>query len=255
MELELPVPAQHQADDARAPRSGLVDPLAQRLEAAGALLSRLQFVASSAEVADVRALVDVVAGELMLARERELGATRPAVRSQGVAAAWVADDELPADGANAHAEVEPPMDGFVETIELSALQGARLLDSSQDLAGLVSGRLSVELATRLTTTRVVVGVGYVGAAVPCLVIFATLWATGGVGQFAMAYKWPFWLEVWFCVGWWICAGLLLLAYGSLHRELAWMALKQASTCWIIAMTMVYVGASVSLYDFGVRRDT
>ena len=66
MELELPVPAQHQADDARAPRSGLVDPLAQRLEAAGALLSRLQFVASSAEVADVRALVDVVAGELML---------------------------------------------------------------------------------------------------------------------------------------------------------------------------------------------
>jgi hypothetical protein len=41
----------------------------------------------------------------------------------------------------------------------------------------------------------------------------------------------------------------------MQREIAWMALKQASTLWVIAMTAVFVAAAVSLHEFGVHRST
>jgi hypothetical protein len=39
----------------------------------------------------------------------------------------------------------------------------------------------------------------------------------------------------------------------MQRELAWLALKQFSTAWVIAMTCVFVAALISLYEFGVHR--
>jgi hypothetical protein len=41
----------------------------------------------------------------------------------------------------------------------------------------------------------------------------------------------------------------------MQREIAWMALKQVATLWVIAMTGVFVAALVSLHDFGVHRST
>ena len=75
-----------------------------------------------------------------------------------------------------------------------------------------------------------------GATVPTLLTFAVHWASGRLGQFALAYEWPLWLEVWNCVGWWLCVCVLLLGFTSMQRDIAWMALKQASTLWVIAMT-------------------
>ena len=94
-----------------------------------------------------------------------------------------------------------------------------------------------------------------GAVVPVLVMFAVHWASGGLGQFALAYEWPLWLEVWVCVGWWFSVPVQLLCFASMQREIAWMALKQVSTMWIIAMTGVWVAAFVSLWELGVRRST
>ncbi len=98
-------------------------------------------------------------------------------------------------------------------------------------------------------------IGVLGSAVPVLVIFAVHWASGGPGQFALAYEWPLWLEVWMCIGWWLGVCVQLLLFASMQREIALMALKQVSTLWIIAMTGVFVAAFVSLYEFGVHRST
>jgi hypothetical protein len=98
-------------------------------------------------------------------------------------------------------------------------------------------------------------IGILGGALPTLLIFAVHWASGGLGQFALAYEWPVWLELWYCVGWWLSACMQLLILASMQREIAWMALKQASTLWIIAMAGIFVAALVSLYEFGVHRST
>jgi hypothetical protein len=58
-----------------------------------------------------------------------------------------------------------------------------------------------------------------------------------------------------CVGRWLLVGVQPLWCASMQREIPWMALKQVSTLWIIAMTGVFVSAVVSLYDFGVHRST
>jgi hypothetical protein len=118
---------------------------------------------------------------------------------------------------------------------------------------MVCGRSAAALAIRLRWVCIVIGI--LGAALPILVIFVVHWASGGLGQLALAYEWPLWLEVWVCVGWWLGVCAQLLWYASMQREIAWMALKQVSTLWIIAMTGVYVAALISLYDFGVHRST
>jgi hypothetical protein len=115
------------------------------------------------------------------------------------------------------------------------------------------GRSVAALAIRLRWVGIVICT--LGAALPILVVFVLHWASGGPGQFAMAYERPLWLEVWTCVGWWLSVCVFLLWFASLQREIAWMALKQVSTLWIIAMTGVVVAAFVSLYQFGVHRST
>jgi hypothetical protein len=138
-------------------------------------------------------------------------------------------------------------------IELTPHRGARMFDVQCDLVSFVCGRSAAALAIRLRWACIAIGL--FGAVVPTSLVFAVHWATGGLGQFGPAYAWPFWLDVWICVGWWLSVGVLLLWYASLQRELAWMALKQFSTIWIIAMTGVWTAAWVSLYDFGVHRST
>jgi hypothetical protein len=118
---------------------------------------------------------------------------------------------------------------------------------------MVCGRSAAALAIRLRWVGVVIGI--LGGAVPILVILAVHWASGGLGQFALAYEWPLSLEVWYCVGWWLIVCVLLLWFASMQREIAWMALKQVSTLWIIAMTGVVVAAFVSQQEFGVHRST
>jgi hypothetical protein len=138
-------------------------------------------------------------------------------------------------------------------IELKAHHGARMFDVQNDLARVFCGRSAAALAMRLRILSVAVGV--LGGAVPTLVIFAVHWTNGGLGQFSLAYEWPRWLEVWMCVGWTLTLCAELLSIASMQREIAWMALKQFSTLWIVAMTGIWVTALVSLYEFGVHRST
>ena len=137
-------------------------------------------------------------------------------------------------------------------IELTPKHGPRLLDVSRDVSSLLWQPMA-PLVVRLRWLLVVIGI--LGAAASTLAVFVVHWATGGAGQFALAYQWPWWLEVWFCVGWWTMGFVLLMMYGSLQREVAWMALTLVSTWWIIAMTAVFVAGLVSLYEFGVHRST
>jgi hypothetical protein len=138
-------------------------------------------------------------------------------------------------------------------IELTPDYVSRRFDVQRDLASLVCGRSVAALAIRLRWLGVSIWV--LGACAPVLVMFAIHWATGGLGQFALAYTWPPWLEVWTCVGWWLFVGVLLLWFASMQREIAWMSLKQFSTVWIIVMTVLFVAAHVSLHDFGVHHAT
>jgi hypothetical protein len=138
-------------------------------------------------------------------------------------------------------------------IALRAKHGTRTFDVQRDLASLVCCRSAAALAIRLRWPCIAIAA--LGATVPALLILSVHWANGGLGQFAFAYAWPLWLEVWLCVGWWLSVGVLFLWYASMQREIAWMALKQVSTMWIIAMTGVWVAAFVSLWELGVRRST
>ena len=138
-------------------------------------------------------------------------------------------------------------------IQLRVMHDGRSLEISRDLASLVVGRAAVPLVTRLRW--VLVAIAAVGAPTPVIVTFALHWASGGLGQFALAYPWPLWLEAWWCVGWWLAIGVALLWCASLQRELAWLALKQPSTLWIIAMTGLWTAGFVGLYDVGKRRST
>jgi hypothetical protein len=117
-----------------------------------------------------------------------------------------------------------------------------------DLASLVCGLSVAALAVRLRWLGIAMCA--LGAAGPVLVGFALHWVTGGVGQFALAYQWPLWACGSRCGTAWdrgcLCA---------MQRDIAWMALRQFSTLWIIAMTGFFVAGWVHLSEFGVRRST
>jgi hypothetical protein len=138
-------------------------------------------------------------------------------------------------------------------IELRSKYGTCTLDVQRDLASLVCGRSAAALAIRLRWLGVVIC--SLGAAAPVFLVFAVHWATGGLGQFVLAYKWPFWLEVWMCVGYWLMVCMELLWYASMQSEIVWMAVKQLSTLWILAMTGVYVAGLGSLFEVGIHRST
>ena len=140
------------------------------------------------------------------------------------------------------------------TVELTPAEYARkTVDVSHDLASLLCAVSMATLAVRLRWLSIATCA--LGAAGPVLVVFAHHWATGGVGQFALAFQWPLWLEVWYCVGSWLFVCALLLWYGSMQRDLAWMALRQFSTLWVIIMTGVFVAGWIHLSEFGVHRST
>ena len=139
------------------------------------------------------------------------------------------------------------------TIELSSSHKTRPFDVQRDVASLVFGRSATALAIRLRWLCVAI-IG-LGAAVPVFLIFTVHWASGGMGQFALAYAWPFWLEVWICVGYWLSFGVVLLWYASMQLGIAWMALRQFSTMWVISMSGVWITALASIYEFGVQRST
>jgi hypothetical protein len=136
-------------------------------------------------------------------------------------------------------------------IELKPHHVTRTFHVQRDLVSLVCGRSATALAIRLRWLGVSIWV--LGACSPILVMFAMHWVTGGLGQFALAYTWPPWLEVWACVGWWLFVGMLLLWFASMQREIAWMALKRFSTVYVIAMTGIFVAAHISVHDFGVHH--
>jgi hypothetical protein len=138
-------------------------------------------------------------------------------------------------------------------IELTPNHGTRTFDVQRDVASLVCRRSVAALAIRLRWPCAAIAV--LGGGAPFIVLFAERWATGGVGQFAIAYALPLWLEVWLCVGYWLLICMELLWYASMQRELAWMTLKRFSTLWIFAMTGVFVAGYVSLFEFGVHRST
>ena len=58
---------------------------------------------------------------------------------------------------------------------------------------MVCGRSATALAIRLRWVCIMRCI--LGAAVPTLLICVVHWASGGLGQFALAYEWPLWLEV------------------------------------------------------------
>jgi len=155
-------------------------------------------------------------------------------------------------GASADGAVAPSRPAQ-SGIELKVEHDGRSLQISQDLASLVFGRAAAPLVVRLRWVLAVIA--SLGAPTPTIVTFAVHWASGGVGQFAIAYEWPLWLEVWWCVGWWVTLVVVVLLYGSLQRELAWIAFKQPSTLWIIAMCGLWGAGFVSLHDFGIQRST
>ena len=122
-----------------------------------------------------------------------------------------------------------------------------------DVASLLFGRHAVVLAIRLRWPCIAItGFGAMGAVIA---IFVRHWASGGLGQHALSYKWPLWLQIWMAVGWWLNVCVQLLWVASLQREIAWMALKQASTLWVVAMTLLWVGGWVHHWEFGVHLDT
>ena len=201
--------------------------------------AELENLCSSAQTLELRGFVHRRLGELALVYSNVVDAS-------------VGTDDGDADAAGTVSDsVGPAIPCWA--IELTSALGMRMFDVQNDLARMVCGRSATALVIRLRWLFVTVAI--FGAAVPVLLIFGMHWASGGLGQFALAYEWPLWLEVWICVGWWLCVCAMLTAYASMQREIAWMALKQVSTLWVIAMTGIFVAALASLFEFGVRRST
>jgi len=264
------------AHDNGTPR-GVLAPVAKRLGAIGAELAAMYAAASRAERPDVGEPIGISLRELQLqyphAPLAEDIGSHPGPRSHADASVGTDDVEVEApDGPLARRRmtvrevlaildsgndtitgIDNTMTGIASSmvVELAPCDGPHSFDVQNDVARMVCGRSAAALVVRLRWVGIVIGI--LGAALPILLVFAVHWARGGLGQFAMAYEWPLWLEVWMCVGWWLIMCVQLVCFASMQREIAWMALKQVATLWIIAMTGVFVAALVSLYEFGGAR--
>jgi hypothetical protein len=251
------------AHDNRTPQ-GVLAEVTERLDAIGAELAAMYAAASGAERPDVGETIRVLLRELHLqyAHAPQEDGNQPSQRSH--ADACVGTDDVEVDTTDGRLvrrrttvhEVLARLDSGIAssmTVELAPCDGPCTFDVQKDLARMACGRSAAALAIRLRWLCCTIGI--LGAAVPVLVAFVEHWASGGLGQFALAYELPPWLEVWMCVGCWLVVCVLLLWFASMQREIAWMALKQIPTLWIIAMTGVFVAAFVSLYEFGVLLST
>ena len=237
--------------------------IAQRLDVVGTELAAMYAAASGAERLQVGERIRIHLHTLQLPYANMPQEGEDSLPSLGAYAdASVGTDDVEVDVqfgrlTRRHSTV-PEMLNLLESgiassimIELAPCHGPCTFDVQNDFSRMVCGRSAAALVIRLRWLFVTVAI--FGAAVPVLVFYGMHWASGGLGQFALAYEWPLWLEVWICVGWWLCVCVMLLAYASMQREIAWMALKQVSTLWIIAMTGTFVAALASLFEFGVRR--
>ena len=236
---------------------GMLKAVAQRLDAVGTEIV-MYGAASEPERSEVGDRIRIHLRELQVryahtALEGEAGQPSPASHSD----ASVGTEDVDVDDrlGTLHAALSVSDLGIPSRmmVELAPVDGPRTFDVQDDLARMVCCRSAAALAIRLRW--LVVASGTLGSAAPVLVIFAVHWAGGGLGQFALAYQFPAWLEVWYCVGWWLGTCAMLLCYASMQREIAWMALRQFSTLWVITMTAVFVAAFVSLQEFGVHRST
>jgi hypothetical protein len=246
---------------------GLLEPAAGCLDAIGAELAATYAAASGAERQEVAESIRVLLRELHVqyaptTQEEHREYSRPSQPSHADASVGTDDVEVDApDGRPVRRrtsvlEVLATLDSGIASsmvVELAPCDGPRTFDVQNDVAQMVCGRSAAALAIRLRWVCIVICI--LGAAVPSLLIFLMHWASGGLGQFALAYEWPLWFDLWYCVGWWLSVCVFLLLFASMQREIAWMALKQVSTLWIIAMTGVFVAGWVSLYEFGVHRST
>jgi hypothetical protein len=243
---------------------GVFAPVAERLDTIGTELAAMNAAASGAERREVGEPISARLHELHLpyAPVPQEEDNQSSQRSHVDASVGTEDVEVDAPDrrlvrrrTTVHEMLSNLESGIASSmlVELAPSHSLRTFDVQSDLARMVCGRSAAALAIRLRWVGIVIGI--LGAAVPILVIFVVHWASGGPGQFAFAYEWPLWLEVWACVGWWLSVCVFLLWFASMQREIAWMALKQASTLWVIAMAGMFVAASVSLNEFGVRRST
>ena len=103
-------------------------------------------------------------------------------------------------------------------VELAPRHCPSMFEVQDDLAQMVCGRPAAALVVRLRWVGIVIGIVF--ALVPTLLMFVLRWANGGLGQFAMAYEWPLWLEVWMCVGWWLSVPVQLVCFASMQRDIA-----------------------------------
>ena len=129
-----------------------------------------------------------------------------------------------------------------------------MLDPSRNIASLLSGVPVGGLVARLRWPCIILLIFSVCP--PCILIFALHWATpGGLGEFALAYPIPLWVEVWNATGYWCALLVVLLWYASLQRDVVWMACQEPAMWYIFFMSAVFSASLASLEETGVHRST
>jgi hypothetical protein len=207
---------------------GMLAQVAERLDAIGMEFAAMYAAASGAKRPEVGERIRVRLRELLVQAEED---NQPGPHS--CADASVGTDDFEVDAPDGQLERRPTVGDVLATLDsgiastIEPRDGLRKFDVQNDLARMVCRRSAAALAIRLRW--VCIAICMLGAAVPVLMTFVVHWASGGLGQFAPAYEWPLWFDLWSCVGWWLVVCVQPLLYASMQREIAWMALKQVST--------------------------
>jgi hypothetical protein len=132
------------------------------------------------------------------------------------------------------------------------VDGVRTFDVARDVASLVFGVSVADLAVRFRWPCIFVSI--VGGVTPITLVFWVHWVRGGWGEYALAYPRPYWNDLWQAAGLWATVPVLLLWFGSLQRDVAWLALKQPSTWWVTLMTAMFTAGDASHLTFALQRE-
>ena len=136
--------------------------------------------------------------------------------------------------------------------EIVPVDGVRTFDVARDVASLVFGVSVADLAVRFRWPCIALAI--VGGVAPIMVVFWAHWARGGWGEYALAYPRPYWNDLWQAAGVWATVPVLLLWFGSLQKDVAWLALKQPSTWWVTLMAAVFTAGDASHLTFALQRE-